>query len=118
MGGETSGPVIELNLSQTRLVSRLRLKLAEYQARLDAGPGPYEAPEQTSERLRGTRYRHRILGTLLEEGRVDTWELSLEVSDEEGEFSVESWNNSCGVIEDYVANEGANNTGSGLPAPE
>ncbi len=102
-------PVLRLP-DDAEMQARLRLKLDEYQKRLD----PYKAPELQQ----STYFKFTVLKQLLEQGQVDTYNLSLELGAKFGHrgFDKEAYNNACGVIKDYITTGGANTRrGTGLP---
>ncbi len=109
MADETKGYVVTLDLNDDALVARLKAKVEEYKDRLEH-QSPYKAPEQYT----GTRYKLRILEGLLQNGMLDTWELSRQIA-AEGPIYGRKFNNACAVVEDYILHAGANNTGGKLP---
>ena len=107
---ETESPVIHLPSDEKR-VNQLKKKLVEYEQRFLKNQ--YKAPEQ----LMDTICKIAVLGTLLQDGKVTTWELSRELTATYGEgFSVSRFQNACTVIKDYCATGGKNVPGgTGLP---
>jgi len=91
------------------IVKALQGKLAEYKERLGAQMKKdlYKAPELFTD----TNYKIAVLEKLLTDGEVDTHELSRELNEQYGGFSVEDFDNACAVIEDYAKTGGKEVTG-------
>ncbi len=103
-------PVIVLPENEERKL-QLRAKLVEYRSRMQS----HQAPEMQMDAI----CKATVLRRLLRDGRVNTWELSLEMAETYGSgFSVNVFNNACSVIEDYCKTGGKNvRGGKGLRAP-
>ncbi|HOX10819.1 MAG TPA: hypothetical protein P5323_04025 [Candidatus Moranbacteria bacterium] len=86
------------------IVKALQGKLAEYKERLGAQmkEDPYKAPELFTD----TNYKIAVLEKLLTDGEVNTHELSRELNEKYGGFSVGDFDNACAVIEDYTKTGG------------
>ena len=98
-------PTIVLPRARVRV---LRKKLAEYRGRLDYS----RAPELQMD----TICKMTVLGWLLRDGQVDTWELSRQMATTSGSgFDPWAFTNACGVIEDYCKTGGQNVSGGSLP---
>lgn len=102
--GGKEGPVIKLP-ENPEMVERLRAKLEEYRRRLS--DDQYKAPYAQQD----TIYKIAILEKLLEDGVVDTWDLSRELGDKYGWFDVPAFESACGVIDNYAKNWGIGNIG-------
>lgn len=91
------------------LEQKLRSKLEEYRGRLHL----YRDPELQM----STICKIAVLERLLMDREVNTWELSMEMSNIYGTgFSVNDFNKACGVIDDYCKTGGQNvSGGTGLP---
>jgi hypothetical protein len=109
--------VIELDLSNIELVARLKLKLQEYDERLakHKADNPYKDSQVLKDEMLGTIYRKRLIEELLKTGSVMTWELSRTLEREDGGVDRHRFENSCGVIGDYIETGGATNQGGLLP---
>ena len=108
------GPKIQFP-KDIALVRRLQLKLAEYKKRLgeEMKKNPYGAPETFTD----TNYKIAVLEQLLLTGEVDTYALSRELNGKDGEFDAQTFNNACGIVEDYAQTGGKGTTGgTGLPS--
>lgn len=88
---------------------QLKSKLVEYKERVSL----YRAPELQM----GVICKITVLERLLQDGQVNTHELSREMFETYGSgFSVHAFNNACGVIDDYCKTGGKNTSGgTGLP---
>lgn len=107
----SESPVIVLPKDETRK-QQLRDKIMEYAGRMH----PYRAPELQMD----TICKIAVLERLLNDSRVNTWELSHEMANTYGSgFDANAFNRACGVIEDYCKTGGENlHGGTGLRAPE
>lgn len=101
------GPVIILPTDETRK-QQLHNKLVEYRKRLH----PYRAPESQMDLV----CKIAVLERLLNNGQVNTWELSREMVAKYGPgFNTDDFNNACAVIGDYCETGGQNvRGGAGL----
>ncbi len=91
-----------------RHVQQLHSKLVEYEGRLSQ----FRAPELQMD----TICKMTVLGRLLRDGQVNTWELSREMATTYGSgFDPWAFTNACGVIEDYCKTGGQNVSGGSLP---
>ena len=101
-------PILVLPEDKTR-VEQLRKKLEEYMGRYN----PYGAPESQM----GTICKTTVLGHLLEDLVVDTFQLYLEMEKIYGSgLDAHKFNVACGVINDYCTTGGKNTCGgTGLP---
>ncbi len=105
--------VIELP-EDSILAQRLGTKLKEYRQRLEERD-IHIAPE-----LHDAWWKERVLETLLDEGRVDTFVLSRKIVEQLGQERFDEsqnvlFNRACGVIEAYVLGGGNIQGGTGLP---
>jgi hypothetical protein len=94
-------PVIELpaNLDPVHR-RRLEAKLAEYRARQDANR--YQAPEVDQ----GTLCKIAVLEAVLGRGCIRTFDFHRELVKKHGFIDPYSFNNACGVINDYITTGG------------
>lgn len=96
-------PIIVLPDSKERQ-EQLKAKLKEYQGRID----PYRHPALQM----GAICKKTVLERLLKDGKINTWELSEEMSKTYGlDFDAESFDNACAVIKDYCKTGGAHTKG-------
>lgn len=103
-----------------KLVARLGLKLQEYTNRLETmemDPGNrYKSPEHPI--FWATLYKIALLKAVLEEGSVDTHEMSMTFY-EKGMINIKIFNGAAGAIHDYCLTGGKNvSDGTGLPELE
>ena len=112
MAREDKSPVIRLPEDEGR-VEQLERKLIEYQDRLERHrkkimkEHPYWAPEQIEMYLSDTKYKILVLSRVLKDKEVRTYDLSRElIKLEGGLFSVDNYQNACGVIDDYCTTGG------------
>jgi hypothetical protein len=109
---EPKSPLIELP-KDLELLEKLRRKLQEYKQRLETekAQSPYQAPETFAD----THYKIAVLGKLLSEGSVSTYDLSRELNERDGYFDANAFQNACSVIHDYATTGGqAVDGGTGL----
>lgn len=94
------------------LRQQLEAKLVEYKGRYDE----YRHPELQMDII----CKIVVLEKLISDGKVDTFELSLQLADKYKDcFSVDSYNNACGVVEDYCLTGGKRTAGgTGLAESE
>ncbi len=86
-------PVIKLDRRKRVLVRMLRWKLIEYESRREK----YRPPG-----LDPTFYKEEVLKKVLEDGFVNTWELSREMSKRlSEEYDFRFFNNACAVVGAY-----------------
>ena len=102
----------------SEMVQRLQDKLGDYKQRLEYEESeidPYKAPETVFSMLVDTRYKIAVLEKLLNDGEVNTFELSKELNDQDGRLDTQAFNNACAVIDDYCKTGGKNvRGGTGL----
>ena len=102
-------PVLVLP-ADPELERRLRLKLKEYESRIDH----YRHPALQIDDL----CKFAVLTRLLQEGTVVTFELSREIVGQYGSTIqvAEAFNNACAVIQAYITDGGTSlRSGTGLP---
>ncbi len=106
------GPVIVLPDERRE---QLTTKLDEYRERLNDNPNMH--PELQLLAGSDTMYKITVLQTLLDKGRVSTFDLSREMAKKLGDhFNPQLFNEACGVMSDYCTTGGKNTTGgTGLP---
>lgn len=103
MDKEKKSPVILLSHDKQR-VELLKKKLEEYRTRSN----PFAPPESQMDNL----MKIDVLGLLLTEGRVDTWDFSRKLAERYGtSYDPRAYGNACAVIEDYCKTGGANTFG-------
>jgi len=96
-------PIIELP-SDSKRVQQLKLKLIEYQGRLDE----YKHPEAQMDPI----CRIAVLSQIIDNGKVDTQKLMAEMGKTYGSrFSKGYFLKACTIIEDYCLTGGANLSG-------
>ncbi|MSU54681.1 MAG: hypothetical protein EXS48_02530 [Candidatus Staskawiczbacteria bacterium] len=113
-GGTGGGPKIELPKDDPELVGKLRTKLEEYKVRLvekERKIDIYKSPQQRKEITASTRYKVAVLQEVIDNGSVDTQELSNRLAVEDGIFSLEDFENACSVIDSYCRGEAEKNRG-------
>lgn len=94
-------PVIELPASTSpELRARLEAKLEEYKGRVNPND-PLGADADAV-------YKIAVLQTLLDNGRVVTYELSRALGRLDPDFDPDLFQNACDVIVDYMTTNGAN----------
>ncbi len=102
-------PVLVLPTNKRR-GQQLQRKLKEYEGRLDG---------RRPELQMSTICKVRVLKLLLQDGKVSTWDLSLQLETEYGNAyfpgALRAFDAACGVIEDYCKTGGKNvSRGTGL----
>lgn len=104
---ENKSPVTVLPEDEARK-EKLRRKLEEYKGRLDG----FRAPELQMD----TICKIAVLGKILKDGEVNTWDLSRELSARYGSsYDPYAFNVACDVVEDYIKIGGVNlRGGTGL----
>lgn len=99
--------------------ARLRAKLDEYKERLNKKQKvkPYGAPETQLDF--DTIYKIAITQKLVDDGEVNTHDLSRSLVAQYQTFNSELFNEACAVIQDYITTGGRNVIGgTGLPKVE
>src|SRR3989344_306759 len=87
----------------------LRFKMEEYGGRLEKAKGDgYKDEELVFMQNTDSAYKFSIAKALLENGEVDTWELSRAFHEKYGSVDVESFNRAAAVIDDYCTTGGKN----------
>ncbi len=106
-GQQEESPIIELP-DDPELRQMLEDKLSEYNERLKKNPYlPPESPE-----ILDTKHKIAVLEKLLNNGSVNTFDFSRELSETRGfVFDASFFNNACAVIEDYVKTGGRHTKG-------
>lgn len=110
-------PIIELPKDEAR-VSLLDSKLIEYIERLRKlrEENPYKPPESLI--FIDLEYKIAILGSLLENGSVNTHNISRELNKKFNGFDKARFENACMVIDDYCKTGGEQTRGgTGLKQP-
>ena len=95
------------------IVSRLRKKLEEYQRRLNdnfPGKDPYDIIKIKKD----ASYKSEILKVLLEKGRVNTHEISMQIHKKDGYLDADLFDIAAGVIDNYC-NRGGMDCIGGTP---
>jgi hypothetical protein len=117
-------PVIRLPEDSER-ISRLRFKLAEYDARIDLRirltqeriPGiPTEYLINLHKKGHLDYYKRTVLEELLEKGQIVTWDMARRLAKEMGNlYNCILFSEACGIINDYCNTGGKNcRDGTGL----
>lgn len=112
LDNERESSAIELP-DDIETIKKMRDKLKIYRERLEANKTQmmWQAPEVIFNASAGTNYKIALVEKLLLEGNVKTHELSQELTEKDGQFDDESFENACNVINDYIKTGGKNTRG-------